>query len=40
MWSISLPDFRTQYVTLLKGGIHSVLCKVEIAHIVLNVQKC
>ena len=22
MWNISLPDFRIQYVILLKGGIH------------------
>ena len=24
MWNISLPDFRIQYVILLKGGIHTM----------------
>ena len=26
MWNISLPNFRIQYVTLLKGGIHTMYC--------------
>ena len=26
MWNISLPDFRTQYVTLLKNGMHTMYC--------------
>ena len=26
MWNISLPDFRIQYVILLKGGIHTMYC--------------
>ena len=26
MWNISLPYFRTQYATLLKGGIHTMYC--------------
>ena len=26
MWNISLPDFRTQFVTLLKSGIHTMYC--------------
>ena len=26
MWNISLPDFRIQYVTLLKSGIHTMYC--------------
>ena len=36
MWNISLPVFRTQYVTLLKSGIHNynVHCKVENDNIV------
>ena len=31
MWNISLPDFRIEYVILLKGGwkTYNVLCKVE-----------
>ena len=26
MWNSSLSDFRTQYVTLLKGGLHTMFC--------------
>ena len=26
MWNISLPDFITQFVSLLKGGIHTMYC--------------
>ena len=26
MWNISLPDFRIQYVILLRNGIHAMYC--------------
>ena len=38
MWNICLPDFRIQYVILLKGwNTYNVLGKVENDNIVLNL---
>ena len=37
MWNISLPDFRIQYVILLKGGIHTMYWVEENDNIVFNL---
>ena len=44
MWNISLPDFRIQFVTLLKSGIYTMFnvpCKVKNDNVVLDwIQNC
>ena len=43
MWNNSLPEFRIQYATLLKGGIHTmyrVKWKMTILFLTYRVKKC